>query len=259
MASKDFFELVVEAHQNGLECSINDLRKLPDFSELGAISACSSIETALRDKGLELSPPITDGELDQVRVISRTKTQERFRHILEEALQSEEGQEVEFKESLYLKKKVAGNETVPKEEWVSDNLVFECVKTICAFLNSDGGTLLVGVSDARAICGIECELTFIPGKSKNLDNWELFFSSCLEKYIYDYRSCIGHISRKLVSYGGLTVCVIMVRPRKQGITVCRRPAQINEEIVYVRNGNGSAEIKARAIEALIRSRLERSA
>ncbi|MBY6122538.1 helix-turn-helix domain-containing protein [Mameliella alba] len=255
MASGDFLELVVQAYQSGLECTIHDLRRLPDFSELGAISACARIEEALLEKGLELNPPISEGELDQVRVVSRIKTNERFRQALHDAIQDGEGQEVEFKESLYLKKRIFGDERVPRDKWVSDEMVFECIKTICAFLNSDGGTLLVGVSDDREVCGIECELDFIPGKGSELDSWELFLSSCLDKYIYDYRSCIGHISRRLVSQEGKTVCVIMVRPRAQGITVCRRPAQMNDEIVYVRNGNGSAEIKARAIEALIRSRI----
>ncbi|MEM5495541.1 ATP-binding protein [Hoeflea sp. AS16] len=255
MASETFLELVVQAYQSGLECTLNDLRQLPDFVEFGALSACSKIEVALNEKGLELNPSVSEGELDQVRVVSRISTPERFILALKEALQSDEGQEVEFKESLYLKKKLLGMEKVPKDKWVSDDLVFECIKTICAFLNSDGGTLLIGVSDVRDICGIDCELDFIPVKSGTLDGWELFFSSCLEKYIYDYRSCIGHISRKLVSQDGLTICVVIVRPRRQGITVCRRPAQMNDEIVYVRNGNGSAEIKARAIEALVRSRL----
>ncbi len=256
MASGDFLELVVQAYQAGLECTINDLRKLPDFSDLGAISACTQITEALLEKGLELNPPVSEGELDQTRVVSRIKTTERFVQALHDAIQSEEGQEVEFKESLYLKKRVFGNEKVPRENWVSDDLVFECIKTICAFLNSDGGTLLVGVSDDREICGINCELDYIPGREKSFDTWELFFSACLEKYIYDYRSCIGHISRRLVCQDGATVCVVIVRPRTQGITVCRRPTQMNDEIVYVRNGNGSAEIKARAIEALIRCRVE---
>lgn len=257
MGEDNFLQLVVKAHQYGLETTIDRIRVLPEFRDLGAMAACGAIEDEFKKHGLEITPPIMQGEFDQPRVVERIRTAERFNSAYSEAIESGECQDVEYKESLYLKKRVFGNDKVPREHWVSEDLIFECIKTICAFLNSEGGTLLIGVDDNGAPQGVECELEFIPGTAHTLDSWELYFSSCLEKYIYDYRSCIGHISKKLINIDGKSVCVVIVRPRRQGLTVCKRPTQIEDEIVYVRNGNGSAQIKARAIEALVRSRLEK--
>lgn len=72
-----------------------------------------------------------------------------------------ESQVVEFKSSarrnLFTKKKD------PSIEWA-------VVKTVCAFMNSDGGTLLVGVDDQGSPLGIEEDFPFV--HSRNCDGWE---------------------------------------------------------------------------------------
>lgn len=45
-------------------------------------------------------------------------------------------------------------------------------KTICAFMNADGGTLLVGIDDNGNILGIEPDFPYV--HSKNSDGWELW-------------------------------------------------------------------------------------
>ena len=75
---------------------------------------------------------------------------------------------VEFKatgrKNLYSKKKD------PKVEWA-------VVKTLCAFLNSDGGTLLTGVGDDGKIVGIEEDFPFL--KFGNTDHWSLWLMNLI--------------------------------------------------------------------------------
>jgi predicted HTH transcriptional regulator len=58
-----------------------------------------------------------------------------------------EGPGLEFKESLILdvKKHVIGGQ--PIEKCFSDEVLHSTLKTIAAYVNSGGGTLLVGVAD----------------------------------------------------------------------------------------------------------------
>lgn len=247
--------LLLAAHQAPVECSLGEVRSYDKFSQLGVLQAISEIEKELDSVGLCISPPVTEGEVDQKRVVSRKQTEEKFLAALDEALRADEGQEVEYKESLYAKKAVIGNNNVPKQNWVSEDVVFSCIKTICAFLNSDGGTLLIGVNDVAEVVGVEVEFDLVRGGNGTVDKWDLFFSDCLQKYIYDYTQCIGYISRRVVQRNGRYVCIVLVRPRRSSITVCRSPSDGNAEIVFVRNANGTRELKARALVELVQSRL----
>lgn len=248
--------LLLRAYRDGVECSLDELRSFEQFAGLGLLESIRAIDEKIKLEGLALHPPVEQGEVDQKRVLSKAETTESFTEAARLALVEDESLKVEFKESLYLKKKVFGSEKVPKEHWVSEDICFEVISTICSFLNGDGGTLLIGVADDGTIRGVECEYEFIPGSKKNPDGWELFFSNCLEKFIFDYKQCIGYVQRKLIQIDGMTVCVVIAKKRTHSLAVCQSPNDRDSEKVFVRNGNGKAELKARAIEQLIRSRLD---
>jgi predicted HTH transcriptional regulator len=248
--------LLLRAYRDGVECSLEELRSFTEFSGLGLLQSIQAIDEKIKNEGLALHPPVEQGEFDQKRVLSKAETSESFTEAARLALQEDESLKVEFKESLYLKKKVFGSSQVSKEYWVSEEICFDVIATICSFLNGEGGTLLIGVADDGTVKGIDCEFEFIPGSKKNPDGWELFLSNCLEKFIFDYKQCIGYVQRKLIQIDGLTVCVVIVKKRTHSLAVCQSPNERDSEKVYVRNGNGKAELKARAIEHLIRSRFE---
>jgi len=42
-----------------------------------------------------------------------------------------------------------------REKRVNEPLKFSVIKTVAAFLNSDGGTLLIGVDDERNVVGLQ--------------------------------------------------------------------------------------------------------
>jgi predicted HTH transcriptional regulator len=47
----------------------------------------------------------------------------------------------------------------------------EVTKTIAAFLNTSGGTLLIGVDDSGGILGIEPDLTYLQRDKQSSDGW----------------------------------------------------------------------------------------
>ncbi|MGI1969483.1 AlbA family DNA-binding domain-containing protein [Shewanella baltica] len=69
-----------------------------------------------------------------------------------------EGRRLEFKSSFEYDVKL---ESIKKE------LKYECTKTIAAFLNSRGGTLLVGVDDYGKILGLQKDLSYVANVQDN--------------------------------------------------------------------------------------------
>ena len=53
------------------------------------------------------------------------------------------------------------------------------VKSVCGFLNAEGGTLLIGVTDEGNILGLDDDLRTL-GKKSNLDGYELFLRQSLD-------------------------------------------------------------------------------
>ena len=110
----------------------------------------------------------------------------------------------------------------------------ECFKTMDAFLNAEGGTLLIGVRDDGSICGVEKDLSLCRGSHDKFER--LLHSTIGDAFgakIYPlYRVELSEISEHLI-------CVINVQ---------RSPGPIymqwkNEQLFFVRRGNNSAELK----------------
>jgi hypothetical protein len=87
-----------------------------------------------------------------------------------ELMANGEGQTVEFKSSARWNLHTA--QADPKLEHV-------VVKTVCGFLNAEGGTLFLGVDDAGTSLGIGRDLTTL-GSKADVDSYELFIRQLLE-------------------------------------------------------------------------------
>src|SRR5206468_3987866 len=78
-----------------------------------------------------------------------------------------EGPKLEFKSTAFCD--MQGLRMTPPQLTRSDGVVHSALKTICAFLNSDGGTLIVGVTDTPAVCGFDSDLKLL---NCGQDGWE---------------------------------------------------------------------------------------
>ena len=89
-----------------------------------------------------------------------------------------ENDKLEFKSTL------RWNQKEDKKDW---SMEYTVMKTITAFMNSFGGTLLIGVKDDGSIIGIEAD------KFQNEDKYLLHFSNLIKKYIgLEYSECINY-------------------------------------------------------------------
>ena len=80
-------------------------------------------------------------------------------------------------------------------------------KTVCGFLNAEGGTLLIGVRDDGQILGLEDDLQTLRTKP-NLDGYELFLRTCLDNYLS--LPTAGVVRIRFEQQNGQYVCAVAV-------------------------------------------------
>lgn len=111
-------------------------------------------------------------------------------------------------------------------------LQYGVAKTVAGFMNTDGGTLLIGVNDEGAIVGIEHDLRTLTSKP-NLDGWELAFSQAMVNHLgHDAAACL---SLRLVETREGTVAVVRCRPRSRPTWV----AEGEDRRLFTRVGNAT--------------------
>ena len=155
------------------------------------------------ENGIALSPLSTNTVLEKVEnmleVIGELTEGEKINSLIRKG----ESATLEFKESLSLDvKQIQNNKSYkPKKE---DRMEVAVFKTIVAFLNSEGGCLLIGVHDEGTINGLQQEID-INFKGKK-DNFLLHFKNQLKSKIgeqfYDF------IHHRIISIGNKDILVV---------------------------------------------------
>lgn len=115
------------------------------------------------------------------------------------------------------------------------------LKTAAAFLNSDGGTVLLGVSDDGAVLGLEHDYQTL--QKKNADGYELFLGDLLlTHYGKDLSRFLKFSFHEVDSK---QVCRIIIESSPRPVWV----KEANEEHLYVRAGNSTRRLSTKeAIE-----------
>lgn len=124
-----------------------------------------------------------------------------------------------------------------KEERSNKTMAFEVAVTLCAFLNSNGGYLLIGVKDDKTILGLEKDFKLIKKPDKlNTDLFRLRFASIIEKHLEKLTT--EHIHLSFDEIEGKTIAIAHV-PRRapKEVFICNSPGA-NPDF-YIRLGNAS--------------------
>lgn len=118
-----------------------------------------------------------------------------------------------------------------REGIANNKLEYVIAKTISSFLNTDGGTLIIGVDDDNNILGLEKDFNTL--SKKNKDGFELHLRGLIQKYLGENFEKYLKVSFQKVD--GEEICIINIS--KSG-----KPVFINiegKEEFFVRNGNSS--------------------
>ncbi|GEM_PF-3263266 len=155
---------------------------------------------------------------------------------IEEIIRSGEHERLEFKTSLRWD---------TQRGQVNKDLERSVMKTVAAFLNSDGGSLVIGLDDQKQVVGLEPDLASLV--RKNHDGFENHFNNL-------FVSMIGPEFRQFVKLSfhdinNKSVSLIQV-DRAQ------RPAYVktgNGEDFFIRTGNATTSLKVSQVASYVSS------
>ncbi|NCS38028.1 MAG: N-6 DNA methylase [Microcystis aeruginosa BS13-10] len=167
------------------------------------------------------------------RVLTKPPTYWKSHPILSLIAQGE-GSKLEFKETLRVD---------IKTNTKNKDVLLASLKNITAFLNTDGGTLLIGVSDNLEIKGLEPDYTV--GKGKNKDAFENNLRQIMESKIIPYPL---HPNKVLVMVEFFTlpegeICQVEVKPLDLS------EIAYLEGKIFIRDGNRTKELKGDTLES----------
>ena len=129
-----------------------------------------------------------------------------------------------------------------RENRLNEPLKFSVIKTVAAFLNSNGGTLLIGVDDERKVVGLKGDYS----QFKKADSRDAFENWLTTQFIDQF----GKPASRLYSVSfhevqGQDICRIEVQPSPSPVYVDEKggkPVQL-----YIRTGNASRALETREI------------
>lgn len=124
------------------------------------------------------------------------------------------------------------------------------IKTIAAFLNTHGGTLLIGIDDDKRILGIEKDYASFFDR-RNWDGWLQHLRNLVSTYLDTVVS--SQLHAESIFRKGKTVAKIDIPPSPRPIFVKSRDGK-SEEAFYVRNFNATDRLKISQINDYISSR-----
>ncbi|MBP2454146.1 ATP-dependent Lon protease [Mycolicibacterium lutetiense] len=194
---REYLEFALEGRRRVKE----QLKKLAahDYAK----TAFSYIE---RDTGHEYwvdvpeQPDKTEDALDavpQAKAVADVESVQR--ESVSVLIEQGEGRHIEFKQTGRL------NSHTGQRDPVLEQMV---VKAVAGFLNSAGGTLLVGVKDDGEITGIEADLPTL-GRKANLDGYALWLSNLLDNKMGP--AAVANAGVFFESFGAATVCRVDVK------------------------------------------------
>jgi predicted HTH transcriptional regulator len=188
---------------------------------------------------LELEPAARP--TSAAEVVERLKGIRTVRDTIARLLASDESARLEFKSSLRVPVDPLppGNKKSAKE--IEQALEHEVLKTLAAFLNTDGGTLIIGVADNGTIVGIEVDY---PRVKRSNDGWRKTFDNLVSRDLGV--EVMKFIDLQLEPWDGQTIAVIRCLPRKE-------PTWIGDEL-YVRRTASTENLSARHAVAWWRER-----
>lgn len=163
-----------------------------------------------------------------------------------------ESDSIEFKSSLHhpygpLPADLQRLEPARAESEVQKRLRTEVTKTIAAFLNTDGGTLLIGVSDSGTVLGIEPDFRHFHRGKRNADGWLLSLKTVIIRALGAEVWSAIHVS--LVRHGPGTVAVIHCPPRASETWHSEEDAG---ERFYMRAANATHQLDGSSLVRYIR-------
>jgi hypothetical protein len=242
-------------------CSRTIVQLLCDLdipAEPHLLAAISTLSNTLQDNGFEIIPAMTRGDLDTPRSIRFAVANAYSSDQLLRDISNGETNGREFKSSLQFD--VTRWQRDPGkavDTYRSPKVLHSTLKTIAAFMNSDGGALYIGVDDAGHVLGLANDYRLSATPSR--DKLELFLRNELATRFHDGALISSFVRISFVHANGCDdVAIIDVTARPTRLSCLVRPdGDRDDYMVYRRDGNRTVAVPIEHLEEFIMERKKR--
>lgn len=133
-------------------------------------------------------------------------------------------------------------------------LIHSALKTLVAFANSNGGTLLIGVDNNKRILGLENEYQSVNPKLQypNRDGFGLFFDELIRNYIGDSFSSL--MTRRFLKFPDGDILIVTVKQSTNEIFLLKDDEGKNSEQLYIRNLSSTRELSGMELAKFIKNK-----
>lgn len=239
----EFSRILASAYQGGVDVSLRELVLALGLPVDDVLGSAMQVNGVLASMGLALEPDITRGDYDLRRALGAQSSLSEA--VLKGIIVDEEHRGVEFKSTLICD--IRALRETPSRSVRSEAVTHSALKTICAFANSGGGRLLIGVEDDQKICGLDPDLEVM---QFNRDRWEGHLRSLIQTRFWQGRVVNSFVKVQYVAVDGLDVAVIDVVGRKDSTFI--KHARDDRHEFYIRQGNRSVALDMQEFELHLR-------
>ena len=160
--------------------------------------------------------------MKRLRNEEKTVVDEIFNSPLQDIIKMGESEHIEFKSSLRWDY---------KQQRVNKEMNIIIAKTITAFMNTEGGILLIGVDDEGEILGLDKDISTL--KKKSNDGFYLELVALIRTHI---GSEVHHnVNNQFEQINGKFVAKLIIKPSM-------KPVFLDKKEFYVRTGNASTPL-----------------
>jgi len=252
---------VVEAELD--DFTLKNLKRIREFITQGVLSVEETIEDKLKNeqdkkrvyiKGLinEDEGPKLEFKATFFTPIPNEEKIKIIKNIETKISKSKNPEEIKFLK-LNIEEIEEQTKNVPN---IHNIIIHSALKTICAFANTNGGCLLLGVSDDKKILGLEKDYINLK-KSKSVGKerdefGELFDQKVKEYFGESFSPTI--LDKEFLKFPEGDVYIINVRPSIDEIHILKNDKGNQEESIYVRHTRSSEKLKGIELSKFIKSK-----
>jgi predicted RNA-binding protein with RPS1 domain len=132
-------------------------------------------------------------------------------------------------------------------------IIHSALKTLAAFANSEGGTLLIGVTDRKEIIGLNTDYQSLSkDKDKYRDKFGLFFDSKVKEYLGDGFSSL--MTKKFIAFENRDILFINVKKSNQEVFLKINEEGKAEEQLFIRNLSSTVALSGSSLATFIKNK-----